>query len=104
TRTGVLGETSVHAFTGEGSNLFTHLLAFMALMLIPSFILYTTNYRSIPTVKKEESASSREFWMFIGSLVFFLSAVVIIGKTSLPVFNKLFGTRRAAPEDPEFAY
>jgi cytochrome c-type biogenesis protein CcmF len=42
--------------------------------------------------------------MFIGSLVFFLSAVVIIGKTSLPVFNKIFGAKVAPPEDPEFAY
>jgi cytochrome c-type biogenesis protein CcmF len=25
----------------------------------------------IPAVKKEEAASSREFWMFIGSLLFY---------------------------------
>ena len=42
--------------------------------------------------------------MFIGSLVFFLSAIVIIGKTSLPVFNKIFGYKIAPPEDAEFAY
>ena len=55
-------------------------------------------------MQKEESGSSREFWMFIGALVFFLSAMVIIGKTSLPVLNKIFGTKIAPPEDAEFAY
>jgi cytochrome c-type biogenesis protein CcmF len=104
TRTGILGETSVHAFTGEGTALFNHLIVFMAFTLIPAFVLYIINYKKIPTVHKEESGSSREFWMFIGSLVFFLSAIVIIGKTSLPVFNKIFGTKVAPPEDPEFAY
>jgi len=104
TRTGILGDTSVHAFTGEGNSLLYHLLIFMGLMLIPAFVLFFQNSRSIPSVHQEESASSREFWMFIGSLVLFLAGLVIIGKTSVPVFNKIFGTKIAAPEDVEFAY
>ncbi|HVZ57321.1 MAG TPA: cytochrome c biogenesis protein CcsA [Chitinophagaceae bacterium] len=104
TRTGILGDTSVHAFTGEGNSLFYHLLLFMALFLIPAFWLFARNYRKIPTVVLEENTSSREFWMFIGSLVLFLAGLVIIGKTSVPVVNKMFGTNIAAPEDPEFAY
>jgi cytochrome c-type biogenesis protein CcmF len=104
TRTGILGETSVHAFTGEGSNLFIHLLATMALALIPAFVLFFSRYRDIPSIQKEENVSSREFWMFIGSLVFFLSALVIIGITSLPVYNKILGTKIAPPEKIEFTY
>ncbi len=42
--------------------------------------------------------------MFIGALVFFLSAIVIISKTSLPVINKIFNLQLAAPEDEEMAY
>jgi cytochrome c-type biogenesis protein CcmF len=102
TRSGVLGDSSVHAFTDLGMN--WQLLAFLFIFVLPALILFFTRYRDIPAIHKEESTSSREFWMFIGSLVFFLSAIVIIGKTSLPVFNKLFGTKIAAPEDPEFAY
>jgi cytochrome c-type biogenesis protein CcmF len=37
----------------------------------------------------EESANTREFWMFIGALVLFFSATLMIGATSLPVFNKI---------------
>ena len=42
--------------------------------------------------------------MFIGSIVFFLSAMFITAKTSVPVYNKIFGTKIAPPEDPEFSY
>lgn len=102
TRSGVLGEASVHAFTDLGMN--WQLMLFMFIFLVPSLVLLFRRYREIPNIQKEESASSREFWMFIGSLVFFLSSIVIIGKTSLPVFNKMFNTNIAAPEDQEFAY
>ncbi|MDZ4794656.1 MAG: cytochrome c biogenesis protein CcsA [Bacteroidota bacterium] len=104
TRTGILGDTSVHAFTGEGNTLKVHLLIMMSLFLLPAFILFFTRYRDIPTIRKEESSSSREFWMFIGSLVFFLSALVIIGITSIPVYNKILGTKMAPPEKAEFMY
>ncbi len=102
TRSGILGDSSVHAFTDLGMN--WQLLSFLLVFLVPSLIFFFSRYREIPTIQKEESGSSREFWMFIGALVFFLSALVIIGKTSLPVFNKIFGIKKAPPEDPEFAY
>ena len=97
TRSGILGDTSVHAFTDLGMN--WQLIAFMAVFIVPSLLLFANRYNQIPAIQKEENATSREFWMFIGSLVFFLSALVIIGKTSLPAFVKM-----APPEDPEFAY
>jgi len=102
TRSGILGEASVHAFTDLGMN--WQLLTFLLIFVLPALGFFLYRYKDIPAMKKEESGSSREFWMFIGSLVFFLSAIVIIGKTSLPVFNKLFGTKLAQPEDAEFAY
>ncbi len=102
TRSGILGDTSVHAFTDLGMNV--QLLLFVLVFLVPAFGLFAWRYKSIPTIVKEESTYSREFWIFIGSLVLFLSGIVIIAKTSVPVFNKLFGTNIAPPEDPEYAY
>lgn len=104
TRTGVLQETSVHAFTGEGGSFKVHILTFLLIFLLPALLLFFMRYKAIPALQKEEKGSSREFWMFIGSLVFFLAAIVIIGKTSLPVVNLLFGSKLAPPEDPEFSY
>ena len=102
TRSGILGDTSVHAFTDLGMN--TQLLIFLLVFVIPTLLFYGFRYKSIPTIVKEESTYSREFWMFIGSLVLFLSAVLIIAKTSVPVYNKVFGQQIAPSEDPEFAY
>jgi cytochrome c-type biogenesis protein CcmF len=102
TRSGVLGDASVHSFTDLGMN--WQLLSFLLIFFIPSMVLLLSRYQEIPAIQKEESASSREFWMFIGSLVLLLSSLLIIGKTSVPVINKAFGTNLAAPEEPEHAY
>ena len=87
TRSGVLGETSVHAFTemGLGYQLIFFVVFFLLLGLIPYFL----KYKSIPAPEKEESIKSREFWMFIGSLVLMFGGLLIISSTSLPVFNKI---------------
>jgi len=99
TRSGVLGDTSVHAFTDLGMNL--QLILFILVFLIPAFTLYFIRSKQIPTIIKEESTYSREFWMFIGALVLFLSGAVIIITTSLPVFNKVLGTKWAVGDDAE---
>jgi len=102
TRSGVLGDTSVHAFTDLGMNF--QLLAFLFVFLIPSFVFYAIRYKSIPHIVKEEQTSSREFWMFIGSLIFFLTALFITIATSLPVINKIFGSNFTIGEDAVFSY
>ena len=102
TRSGDLQDTSVHAFTSLGLN--WQLRIFVLLFLLPSAYLFIRRYKEIPSIAKEESSYSREFWMFIGSLVFFLSAGFIITATSLPVINKIFNTNFAMGEEVEFAY
>ena len=102
TRSGDLQDTSVHAFTGSGMN--WQLRAFVFVFLVPSLALYFLRYKQIPFIAKEENTYSREFWMFIGSLVLFLSAAFIILFTSLPVINTIFGTRFTVGEEIEFFY
>jgi cytochrome c-type biogenesis protein CcmF len=99
TRSGVLGDTSVHAFTDLGMNL--QLILFMAVFFVPAIILFISRRKEIPTIVREENTYSREFWMFIGALVLFLSGLVISITTSLPVFNKIFNTKWAVGDDPE---
>ncbi|ULT42300.1 hypothetical protein KRR40_01275 [Niabella defluvii] len=59
--------------------------------------------KQVPSIKKKKMFR-RGFWMFIGSLVFFLAAMIIIFQTSLPVFNKLFNSNKAPGENDEFNY
>ena len=95
TRSGILGETSVHAFTDLG--MFWHLVIFVSTFLILSIVLLVIRWKGLPITKKDEETYSREFWLFIGALVLTLACVQIIASTSIPVFNSLFGTKVAPP-------
>ncbi|MBS1667159.1 MAG: cytochrome c biogenesis protein CcsA [Bacteroidetes bacterium] len=102
TRSGILGDTSVHAFVDSGMNV--QLVSFIFVFLVPATVMFIRDYKKIPHIVKEENTYSREFWMYIGSLVLFLSALFIMIATSLPVFNKAFGTQWSVGEDVTFAY
>ncbi|MCX8471833.1 MAG: cytochrome c biogenesis protein CcsA [Chitinophagaceae bacterium] len=104
TRTGILGDTSVHAFTGEGASLSIHLIGFLIIIAIISFWLFFKNSKAIASPQKEEATWTREFWMYIGSLVLLISAIQITFTTSIPVWNKMFGLKLAPPADPMYHY
>jgi cytochrome c-type biogenesis protein CcmF len=129
TRSGVLGDTSVHAFVESGIlpqltvflcffvvlfvalmqgktrgtlwylativasvilTLISGLTAGVVLFLISSIgFLVVSYFKVIPRPKKEENLWSREFWMFLGAVLFIFSAVQIIVQTSMPLLNEL---------------
>ncbi|MEO5586035.1 MAG: cytochrome c biogenesis protein CcsA [Flavobacteriales bacterium] len=139
TRSGVLGDTSVHSFTGEGmlAGLLIFMLSFVMIAVaalntnradrlfylglsvlifalgitlqvqVPAIILFgavslvmiVVAYRKGPFHRDdEEQLLSREFWLFIASLVLLLSAMQIIFSTSIPVFNLLLAPFQSAFE------
>ena len=102
TRSGILGDTSVHAFVDSGMNV--QLVSFLAVFLIPAFVLYIKRFKEIPHIVKEEGMDSREFWMFIGSLIIFLSSLFVIVTTSLPVINLIAKKKFSVGDDAAFAY
>lgn len=92
TRSGILGESSVHSFTDLG--LSGQLLIYLFFFLIGSGILAAVRWKHIPTSIKEISFSSREFWIFIGVLVLTFMGLQVLSETSKPVYNavsKLLG-------------
>ncbi|GAB4377971.1 MAG: cytochrome c biogenesis protein CcsA [Salibacteraceae bacterium] len=93
TKSGVLGDSSVHSFTDLGmtGQLAVSLGFFFAL----SAALILFRWRQFPKLQREESVWSREFWMFVGALILFVSAFQIGFSTSFPVINKIFGTNFA---------
>lgn len=94
TRSGVLGETSVHSF---GVNaLSTQMVVFTAIFLLLPLLLLFRRKKEFPK-KDNEEILTREFWMLIGAIVVLLSAFQVTATTSIPVFNKLFGTNIAPP-------
>jgi cytochrome c-type biogenesis protein CcmF len=96
TRSGVLGETSVHAFGNNG--LSTQMIAIMFITIGVSLVLYFKNFKNFPANAKDEFLS-REFWMYLGSIILVLSSLQILISTSVPVINKIFGSEIAPPLD-----
>ena len=97
TRSGILGDTSVHAFTSMGMD--NQLLIYLAVFFLLPTVLIIINWKKLPITKKDEDTYSREFWLFIGSIVLVVSCIQIIATTSIPVFNAIFGTEIAPPTD-----
>jgi cytochrome c-type biogenesis protein CcmF len=129
TKSGILGDTSVHSFVDSGilPQLLAYLLAFTVLahvmllqsprrrwravaLLAPWLVVMLkgwvvealvgllvtlagmaiTAYRKdIESHAEEDALWSRDFWMFVGSLLLLVSAVHITWQTSIPVFNAL---------------
>lgn len=106
TRSGVLGEGSVHSFTDLGMG--DWLLGFLLVFVLLSAGMYGRRYKGLKKIRlpahSEAHISSREFYMFLGSVILLLSGLIISTKTSLPVFNKIFNTRWAPPQDEAFSY
>jgi len=95
TRSGILGETSVHAFTDLG--MFWHLVLYVLVFLFLAIGFLVIRWKELPITKKDEETYSREFWLFIGALVLSVACIQILASTSVPVFNAIFGTKIAPP-------
>lgn len=87
TRSGVLGDASVHSFTDLG--LSGQLLLYMLFFLVGAIVLATIRWREIPSSKTEISTYSREFWIFIGATVLCLMGFQVLVPTSFPAWNQL---------------
>jgi cytochrome c-type biogenesis protein CcmF len=102
TRSGILGDTSVHSFTDLG--LFWHLVVDVVLFAIIAVVLIVLRWKEMPISKKEEETYSREFWMFVGAVFMALSCLQLVVVTSIPVWNAMFKTSIAPPTNPVTLY
>ncbi|KYG78534.1 cytochrome C biogenesis protein [Roseivirga spongicola] len=87
TRSGILGDTSVHSFTDLG--LSGQLLIYLFFFIIASIFIAARVWKELPTSEQEATAYSREFWIFIGALVLCLMSFQVLIPTSFPVINKI---------------
>jgi len=107
TRSGILGNASVHSFTDLG--LSGQLLIYLLVFLGAAVILSAMRWKEIPSSEKEVSAYSREFWIFMGATVLGLMGFQVIAGTSIPVYNVIlekFGvsSNMAPPADQAIFY
>ena len=88
TRSGILGEASVHSFVSPGMVTYVLLLFFIGTFTILGFgaIIYRWKYLE-KTFTAEENVLSRELALFVGAVLLLGSAAIIIAGTSMPIFG-----------------
>ncbi|GAB4013378.1 cytochrome c biogenesis protein CcsA [Spirosoma migulaei] len=87
TRSGILGNASVHSFTDLG--LSGQLLIYLMVFVVFAVVLAARKWKYIPTDEQEASVYTKEFWLFIGATVICLASFQVIATTSIPVYNKI---------------
>lgn len=93
TRSGVLGDASVHSFVDPGNIVYFFLLLFMGTFLIMGFGAIAYRWKSlIDDTRIEEGLLSRELALFTAAVVLIASAVIILVGTSAPIFGQSVDT------------
>lgn len=102
TRSGILGDASVHSFTDLG--LSGQLLIYLLFFTVAAIAIVVVRWKNIPASEKEVTVYSREFWIFLGATVLCFAGFQVIYPTSYPVINEMgswfgFDWRLAVPGD-----
>ncbi|SOE20374.1 cytochrome c-type biogenesis protein CcmF [Spirosomataceae bacterium TFI 002] len=103
TRSGILGNASVHSFTDLG--LSGQLLIYLLTFVVLAIVLIAIRWKDLPRDQKELDTHTPDFWVFMGVLTLSLAAFQVILTTSIPVYNAIaeglgFDLNWAMPTDP----
>ncbi len=89
TRSGILGDSSVHSFVDPGAEVYLALVVFISTFTIISLGMIVFRWKSLRDIRIESSKlMTKESLLFIGALLLCASGLVIFVGTSLPVFSK----------------
>lgn len=93
TRSGVLGDASVHSFVDPGNLVYFFLLIFIGSFIAIGIggIIYRWKYLEDKTVY-EESLLSRELSLFTAAIILVASAIIVLVGTSAPLFGQAVDT------------
>ncbi|MEI6053211.1 MAG: cytochrome c biogenesis protein CcsA, partial [Opitutaceae bacterium] len=89
TRSGVLGDSSVHSFTDPGSIVYGLLIAFVVLFTVLGFGFLLLRNKELSNAGKPMNYLSREFVLFAGSFLLLLVAAVVFFGTNVPLVSKV---------------
>ncbi len=89
TRSGVLGDASVHSFVDPGMTVYLLLVVFIGSFALLGIggIAYRWKYLE-QTFAGEDNLLSRELALFTGSIALLASAIIILAGTSAPIFGR----------------
>lgn len=89
TRSGILGDSSVHSFVDPGYEVYLALIIFISLFTLISLAAIIFRYKDLKSLNSEPNKMfSRESALFIGAITLCAAALVILAGTSWPIFSK----------------
>ncbi len=88
TRSGILGDVSVHSFVDLG--LYNQLLIWILMVGALGIGLFVYRYGELPVPDQQPKTLSREFMVLCGATFLVATAAVIILGTSAPIFGQIF--------------
>ncbi|MDZ7624637.1 MAG: cytochrome c-type biogenesis CcmF C-terminal domain-containing protein [Ignavibacteriaceae bacterium] len=93
TRSGVLGDASVHSFVDPGMIIYLFLLLFIGTFTLLGFGMIAFRWKTLnENIKDDESLLSRELGLFTAMIVLIASAIIVLVGTSAPIFGKAVDT------------
>ena len=96
TRSGVLSDFSVHSFTDLGINVY--LVGFMLLFLVISVGMFAWRAKGIKSASLSYDIYGREFALFGGLVLLFVTGVIVLFWSSLPVLTGVFSNEPRAAD------
>ena len=93
TRSGVLGDASVHSFVDPGMIIYLFLVLFIATFLLLGLGMIIFRWKTLnENIVEEESILSRELALFTAMIVLIASAIIVLVGTSAPIFGQSVDT------------
>lgn len=96
TRSGILGDTSVHSFEKPGMWVYVLLVIFISFFAVLGFGLYILRVRNIPKQKINYTYTSREFALFLGAASLVVIAGFTLVGTSAPLITNILQGKPSA--------
>jgi cytochrome c-type biogenesis protein CcmF len=96
TRSGVLGDTSVHSFVDPGMWVYWLLIGIILLFVAIGGTMIFLRRKEIPRVPPKHSYISREFALFLGSATLVAAALFVTVGTSSPIITQILQGKTTA--------
>ncbi|HRP01825.1 MAG TPA: cytochrome c-type biogenesis CcmF C-terminal domain-containing protein [Candidatus Kapabacteria bacterium] len=98
TRSGVLGDTSVHSFVTPGAIVYNMLIIFMVTFTLIAIVFVAWRFKDINQylAKSTIKPMSKEYSLTLGSILLIALGIVVIIGTSWPIMAELFKQPKAA--------
>lgn len=89
TRSGILGDASVHSFAEPGMLVYLLLVIFISAFIILGAAAFIYRWKYLhENFESEESMLSRELAIFTGAVAILASAIIVLAGTSAPIFGQ----------------